>query len=134
MQETVCSLPAWIVAKQANKIDVKVEDVDKVSVILVDDLFEKVEDVFNPPHAMLAKKIQFNMRQSIEAQYQNIKILFGNVEGTLWRISITNRNVTNLMRKFDNSALSSKAMLFGDNPDSPKQDFYILFVPNKHFT
>lgn len=46
---------------------------------------------------------------------------------------MTFRTVMNLQRKFDNTSLTSKAMLYGDNPNSPKDDFYILFVPNKHF-
>lgn len=102
--------------------------------MLIDDLFERVADVFKLPPILLSKKIQLNLRLGIPSHYLAIKTMFDNTEGTVWRVSMTHRNVTNLQRKFENIALTSKAMLYGDNPDLPKDEIYILFVPNKYFS
>jgi hypothetical protein len=54
------------------------------------------------------------MSKSLCDQLPQITSFFDKVDGTLWRISITKRNVTNVLRQYKHQNIPSKYMLYGD--------------------
>ena len=132
MQQITLSIPPALQRLSGSAVASTHGTGDVVVVVLADDLIEKAEGVFSPKAFNFGREVTLNTKETLARQMSIITAGFERTEGTLWRVSTTNRQVSNLLREYCNQALPAKSMLFGDHPKPVEDKFYLLFVPNKH--
>lgn len=71
---------------------------NEVVVVLANNLIEQTEGIFSPKVFNFGKAVTLDMKDSLAMQMGIITAGCDQTEGTLWRISLTNRSVTNLQR------------------------------------
>lgn len=132
MQQIILSIPASLQKVNGSGLASTHGTGDEVMVVLADDLIEKVDGIFNSKVFSLGHRVVINLNESLASQLPQVTAGFEKTDGTLWRVSLTKRNVTNVLREYCNQAVPAKYMLFGDHPKPAVDKFYLLFVPNKH--